>query len=72
MIGGIDWLIRGTHIYNYTPACPACLPVGIISHLYHTPVIYNITVNTSCSELLADRQGGRLGAGGVRELVLPW
>ena len=44
---------HGTHIYNYTPACPACLPVGIISHLYHTPLIYNITVNTSCSELQA-------------------
>ena len=50
---------HGTHIYNYTPACLACLPVGITSHLYHKPLIYNITVNTSCSELLA----GRLGAG---------
>ena len=73
MIGGIDWLIRGTahtyiiiHLPLPASACPAYLPVGIISHLYHTHLIYNITVNTSSSELQAGSEQE------ARELVLLW
>ena len=61
---------HGTHIYNYTPACPACLPTGIISHLYHTPLIYNITVNTS--SMSCGQAGGEGGAGtGVTMVTTP-